>query len=286
MLLGNRILGKRIVVSGWSLALLLSLSSLPAVAGEEPVAPPPQAEAPAVTVDAAKEVPAAPPVSTGQVYKTVDAQGKVIFTDAPSPDKPSELVKMPVTNAMPATSYSRQGGEGGEESPAATKYTKLTITSPVNDTALGQDVDLVQIEAVLEPGLMEGHVVRIIYDGKAVTEGLSYTVSGLERGTHTVEAKIFDAKGKLVKSSSPVKFHVRRISSLNKVSDASHQKGKTSGGLLSRLLGRGSANTSSAGSSGGYNSTAGTKGAGGFGGMGGAHSAGGAASAKDEPSVR
>lgn len=186
-----------------------------------------------------------PPVALEQVYKSVDAKGNVVFTDSPPADKPSEAVTIQPANTMPlGTSrlpqeprYGDTGESGEGDKKAAVSYTRLEITGPTNDDVFGQDVDSVTIAAVLEPGLQDGHTVQLYFNGNPVGTGsLSETVSPLERGTHTVQAKVFDASGKLVLESSIVQFHVRRTTA-KKVSDNDTAPAKPTG-MLATLLGR------------------------------------------------
>lgn len=165
---------------------------------------------PLVSSDAAAT---APPGKV--VYKSVDANGNTIFTDIPPVNRPSEAIKVQSANTMPARqSVSSESSE--EEQAGSVVYTRLEITSPANDEVLGQEIEFVTLAAQLEPPLQEGDVLQLYYDGKPVGDGSSsHTVTELERGTHTVEAKIFDKKKKLLKTSPSIQFHVRRISSLN-----------------------------------------------------------------------
>lgn len=209
--------------------------------------------------------PAAPAAKT--VYRSVDANGKVTFTDIPPKDRPSEAIKVHAANTMPVGQPSAQGeGATSEKKKESVKYTRLEITSPANDETFGQDVESVTLAAQLEPGLQDGHTFQLYFDGNPVgTNEMSYTVNGLERGTHTVEARIFDKNKKVLKSASPVQFHVRRISVLNKVSAVAPPAGSKQPGTPT----------------GGYGSPKGVGSMGGSGGSGGAGILGGAGSPGD-----
>jgi hypothetical protein len=158
----------------------------------------------------------APVISTGKlVYKSVDAKGNTIFTDNPPPNRPSEAIKVNTANTIPSTGVT----SGFDESGKAPKKQKLvdytlTITSPSNDELLGQDVESITLAVQLEPGLQDGDTFQLYYDGNPVSNETSYTVDVLDRGTHTVEAKIFDSNGVELKSADKVQFHVRRMAPL------------------------------------------------------------------------
>lgn len=194
----------------WLLVACLLLAPFTLQAQEQPVA----GDAAAANA----EKPAAP---TGtQVYKSVDKDGKTVFTDTPPVDRPSDVVTVKPSNRMTLSSgegISASSGGQSEES----QYTGLTITSPQHDEYFGQEIQAVTLSASAEPRMQEGHTAQLYYDGNPVGDSsLYYTVTELERGTHTVVAKIFNARGKVLIESKPVQFHVRRISVL----DPNHPK--------------------------------------------------------------
>lgn len=161
-------------------------------------------------VDAA---PAASAATGRTVYKSLDSKGMVTFTDTPPVGRPSEAIVVQSANTMP---IGVSGGDGvvSKEKKEQVNYT-VTITSPTNDQFFGQEVDSVILNAELVPELRDGSTFQLYYDGKPVGGGgMSYTVTELYRGTHTVEAKVFDNKKKLLKAAEKVQFHVRRISQL------------------------------------------------------------------------
>jgi hypothetical protein len=230
-----------------------------------PVEQPAPVQQPTAT-DQAVAPDAAPPSRV--VYKSIDSTGKVTFTDIPPKDRPSEAVKVHAANTMPigASAAPSENGSISEKKKGPVKYSRLEITSPANDETLGQDVDSVTLAAQLEPGLQDGHTFQLYFDGNPVgSNEMSYTVNGLERGTHTVEAKVFDKNKRVLKSASPVQFHVRRISALNKVSAATLPAGGNQPGTPT----------------GGFGSPKGAGGMGGSGGSGGAGVMGGAGSPGD-----
>jgi len=187
----------------------------------------------ATTVSMADGVPldevTAPAVPNGRVvYKSVDSKGNITFTDTAPIGRPSESIVVQSANTMPVGLPSASGQENTADKPVQVKYSMLVITNPTNDDLFGQDIESVTIAAQLEPNLQEGNTFQLYYDGQPVGNGaMSYTVTELERGTHTVEAKVFDGNRKLLKAASPVQFTVRRISALNKLTATQLSKGDT-----------------------------------------------------------
>jgi hypothetical protein len=230
----------------------------------------------------ATEAQTAPPVNGTVVYKSVDKNGKTVFTDAPPTDRPSDAVTVKPSNTIAPPNSAGEGARGTEK--AVKNYTSLVVVSPQNDDYFDQEVQAVSLAASLEPGLQDGHVAQLYYDGKPVDgTGLSYTVTDLERGTHTVVAKVLSRGGKVLIESEPIQFHVRRTSLLNQPHKPQPISGSGSGNSPSG--GSGTASPPSGGfggakgfgGSGGAGGGAAAGGAGGVGGLGGTRGAGGAA---------
>lgn len=166
---------------------------------------------PVLAQEDAADVP--PPVQpAGTVYKTVGPDGKVIYTDAPAASGQAEAVKVHPTNTMPAAMVPdvlRAGSSGAE----GAGYKVFRLTAPTPDQVLGYEVDMITATADLDPSLQEGHLVQFFYDGRALGQpapDLAYTLTDMFRGTHTVEARILNAKGAFLLSTGAVKFHVKR----------------------------------------------------------------------------
>lgn len=164
--------------------------------------------------DASATTEQTPPPAGVLVYKSVNKDGQTVFTDKPPADRPSDAVTV-----KPSNTISLPRGESNEMSEgnrAAAKYTSLVVTSPQHDEFFGQEVQGITLSATAQPRMQEGHTAQLYYDGNPVGDSsLFYTVTEPERGTHTVVAKIFNERGKVVIESAPVQFHVRRTSILN-----------------------------------------------------------------------
>ena len=61
--------------------------------------------------------------------------------------------------------------------------------------------------------LAHGHVLNIAFNGQLlpITEtGLEFSLAGIERGAHTIQANIVDTEGNQIIGSQPLKFFVRQ----------------------------------------------------------------------------
>jgi hypothetical protein len=150
----------------------------------------------------------------GKVYKSVDEKGRVIFTDHPPADKSSELVRVQATNTASIQVDQKAEMESKDEEPVSRKvpYKRFAIVSPSNNQTLEYGVSSVDVVLALEPALQDGHRVQFILDGKPYDQpgtALVTRLGNLDRGTHTVDAAILDAKGKRVKATRAVKFTIQ-----------------------------------------------------------------------------
>ncbi len=160
---------------------------------------------------------AADPV-VADVYKQVDAQGKVTYTDQLPKDGSAEKVEMPATNAMPAVEKKTEepAAKGAGEidgKPAFTGYTRFEMTSPENGEILGWDVTTASLVAEVSPPLQEGHTIQFYLDSLPLGQPgttMFRLISSLERGTHKAYARIRDAGGKALRNTNTVSFEVRR----------------------------------------------------------------------------
>jgi hypothetical protein len=144
------------------------------------------------------------------MYKWVDDQGKVHFSDTP-PNKEAEEYEPPPIQVMPA-------GPTGDfkspkEKPKDTKYESLSVTAPEPDAVFTPDkASSVQVSLTLEPALNAQHKIALYLDGAVHTIGKqrNFTLTSLPRGTHTVYAAILDEKNRKLISSDSVSFHIQR----------------------------------------------------------------------------
>jgi hypothetical protein len=148
------------------------------------------------------------------VYKWVDAQGNVHYTDHPHPG--AEKVQLPKTQTYQPPSMDGMPTSAPEASTAAptTSYTQFTIASPNSDANLWY-VDEVPVSVSLTPGLRSGDTLTYHLDGQTIgpTSQTSVTFKGIVRGQHTVSVTLNAANGASL-SAGPVTFFVHQKSIL------------------------------------------------------------------------
>jgi len=153
---------------------------------------------------------------SAEVYKSVDAQGNVVYTDEPAGD--AKPVKLPPLSTVPAPSYkSATQSSADTDQPAADNYQKIRIISPTHDATLRDNTGAVPVNVVVEPELnsVAGHRYRYYLDGQAQgkpTESGQVSFENLDRGSHTVEAAVVDSADRELIRSSSVQFFLHRQS--------------------------------------------------------------------------
>ena len=158
------------------------------------------------------------------LYKWLDENGEVVYSDEPPFEgaeqlDPPALTTTPAVKAPPAEAKPAQ--EPQQPKPAAIEYKEIRLSKPANDEAVRDNAGNVTFEFVVTPALQAnlGHSISLLIDGATVKSGLqttSVTIEHMDRGTHQVQLKVLDGKGKLLKASPVTTFHLLRYSKLFK----------------------------------------------------------------------
>lgn len=95
----------------------------------------------------------------------------------------------------------------------------IAIVSPSPEQTVHDNEGRVSVSVKVTPAdaLDKGHQVRVTLDGRAhgaPQRALSFTLEGVERGEHTLQAELVDASGRAVAVSAPVKFYLWQASRL------------------------------------------------------------------------
>jgi hypothetical protein len=144
-------------------------------------------------------------------YKVTRPDGTVEFTDQPTAG--AQEITLPKAQSyepppVPAVT------EPPPPVPQGPPYSTLAITAPTADQTFQNGEGIVSVSVRLEPALRPGHRLVILLDGKEAGVGSNVSLSGVERGSHTLVAEVRDGRGNVIQSSAPVTFHMRQYSSL------------------------------------------------------------------------
>lgn len=97
----------------------------------------------------------------------------------------------------------------------------LTITSPAPDETIHDNAGNVEVVVGIEDGaqLPPGYRIRVLLDGEPAAPdgaGTRFRLSGIDRGSHQVQALIVDERDRVLTRSPPVTFTVWQASRLNR----------------------------------------------------------------------
>lgn len=156
--------------------------------------------------------------ASAQIFRTVDANGNVVFTDIAPVDRSGQgapaQVTVPPVNTVPALAVPATPNNA----PAAASpgyYTKLSIVAPAADETIRENAGNVRIEAAIAPPLRPDHRLLLVVDGAlSAVDAVNgvFELSNVDRGTHTAALRIVDRDGAVLIESDPTTFHLMRVS--------------------------------------------------------------------------
>lgn len=138
------------------------------------------------------------------VYKTVDEQGRVIYTDKPTGTN-SELVKIPEPIVVPEV-IPKPRIEAPKEPAPPTSY-NVTMTHPTPEMHINPGTFHLPIQVNTNPSVHPLHRLVVLDNGQPI-DGMM--IEYIVRGTHTIQAQVLDQRGKVLGSSEVVTVYVHR----------------------------------------------------------------------------
>lgn len=159
---------------------------------------------------------AASQAQTREVWEWTDANGVRHFSDSPAPGARRVVIAAPTpspsTTVRPAPSAAAATA-GTANAPASVNYTRLEIWQPDNGASFFEPDVTIGVRIRSEPDLASGDRLLTYLDGKLIEgseNATEVTLSGLERGVHSVTSVILDARGNEKIRSTPVVFHMKQ----------------------------------------------------------------------------
>ncbi len=134
-----------------------------------------------------------------QMWMWKDANGVVHYSDVPGPGAVKVDVNVAATQPGAAPPSQPAGSPPAAGPAKQSNYKSLLIVQPANEASYFDANATVNVQIQPDPALMDGDSLYLYVDGKRVGnsgDALAYTLSSLERGTHTLVAVIFDGQAK------------------------------------------------------------------------------------------
>ncbi len=151
------------------------------------------------------------PLGAQEIYRVVDADGNVIYTD----EKPSEDADPMVLPELSVV------GEDIDEPPIALNDTELEreplgfrITSPEDGQDLLVTDQTLTVNMASNIALPETAQIVVYLDEEAQppVSSLEATIEDVETGEHTLRAELQTARGRVLASTDPVRFRLHSLS--------------------------------------------------------------------------
>lgn len=157
------------------------------------------------------------------MYKKIDKDGNVVFTDKPIPGSKPITVKTDVNVvSTPKPAYKAptlSDSSEADDDVKKFKYEVLAIDTPKNDEGIRANDGRINVIVAVTPNLRPNHSVQLKLDGNNVGQAQKipyFNLTEVERGTHQLQAMIIDDdSGETVQSSDAISFHALIASRLN-----------------------------------------------------------------------
>lgn len=156
------------------------------------------------------------------LYKTVDKDGKVTYTDKPSDEAEAITVQTDrnVVSTPRMNSGSPQPSNDKEEKSEGTAYDIFAIDSPADEEGVRANDGSVNIVVGISPRIHPNHSIRMHMDGAPVGQDQKipyFNLANVDRGSHELVAMVInDETQEIVQISKSVTFHLLRTSNLNR----------------------------------------------------------------------
>lgn len=146
-----------------------------------------------------------------EIYRHVDSNGNVFFSDQPPENSNAVRVELPPVNTIRHTPPPQSRPANLPAAPV-NHYTRLQLESSLGTLASNPSTPLV-VSARPDIALQPGHRLVFFISGKekALADGaMSVTLGDVPRGQHTFSAEIRDAKGGVLIRSEPLTVQIHR----------------------------------------------------------------------------
>jgi hypothetical protein len=123
----------------------------------------------------------------------------------PSASRPDEPLSPPVAPQAPVVADRPEPPAGDE-----LDYQLVAIRAPANNETLSSSSTQLDIELAVQPDLRATDSLQLFLDGQRVRDELRttrFSISGIEAGSHILEARVVGPEGNMLRRSKSVLFH-------------------------------------------------------------------------------
>ncbi len=146
------------------------------------------------------------------VYKSINKEGIVEYSDQPSKGSEEIKVKNPQSVTLPKGADVFKSSESDQGTDSNNTYQSIVITQPAHDSAFNSGSGQVSISSETSPSLNNNHSIQLVVDGTTYNSNKSgsFSLSNVDRGTHQVQVNVIDEAGKVLISSDMTTFTLHR----------------------------------------------------------------------------
>ncbi|MYM64121.1 DUF4124 domain-containing protein [Pseudomaricurvus sp. HS19] len=147
-----------------------------------------------------------------EIYKSVDKDGKITFSDKPVGAEKVEELDLPPINSQSPAEAAPPINTSPEDDGTAVEYS-LSIVSPASGSQIPMGQSRVSVSVSVSPGLHADHQLQAMLNGAPFGEPASGTLLVLEylhRGENQLSVAVIDTEGNTLAESSPITLFVQR----------------------------------------------------------------------------
>jgi hypothetical protein len=164
------------------------------------------------------------PAGATDIYKTIDANGQIIYTDRPpTPDaKPISLRELSVVEAPAYSQPRRESPDSAQDDQMSMNelrfmYRDFKLVSPAPEQNFWGTGQVATIAWDAGAPLQQGMSVVYFVNGQAVsdpTTASTFSTEPMDRGEHTARVDLLGPNEQVIASAGPVTFFVKQNSRL------------------------------------------------------------------------
>jgi len=151
-------------------------------------------------------------IAQTSVYKSVNEEGVVEYSDQPREGAETIKVKNPQSVTLPKGSDVFSPARDNNEPNDKNTYQSIIITQPAHDSAFNSGSGQVSVSSETTPPLSNNHSIQLVVDGTSYNSNKSgsFSLTNVDRGTHQVQVNVIDDNDKILISSDITTFTLHR----------------------------------------------------------------------------
>ena len=152
-----------------------------------------------------------------KLYRIVDKNGNVSYSDQPSPGAEEVIIKDAPSINIKKTDVDFEALEEQLEAQrevSSDYYSLFEFAELKEDGVIRNNGGFVTLTASLKPNLSKGHLIKFYIDGKLIGQAqkvLTITAQEVEYGSHKASFTVVSKTGVKIQESQPVNFHLLHI---------------------------------------------------------------------------